>query len=296
MVTLVQDTPKVRTEPSGRSASAQAIRTLLTHVSGDPQEAPRLRAAVALARDLDATLVGVGCEMMPPLGAGDPTGMMEAQWILGMQEVVRTDLERARKFFEAEAKDIETDWIEFEDLPSDAIARLSRGADLIVAGGSTARRVERYRSVDAGDIMLRAGRPVLVAPPSGGRLTARSVVVAWKDTREARRALADALPFLRAADNVLVVDVCHRDQVEHAEARTTAVLKGLARHDVIAQAKIVEAPSENVATQLEASAKAIGADLIVAGGYGHSRLGEWFFGGVTRDLLAGSDRFVLLSH
>jgi len=61
MVTLVQDTPKVRTEPSGRSASAQAIRILLTHVSGDPQEAPRLRAAVALARDLDATLVGVGC-------------------------------------------------------------------------------------------------------------------------------------------------------------------------------------------------------------------------------------------
>jgi len=295
MATLLQDTPKTRDEKLASSAS-RAFRTILTHVSSDAEEAPRVEAAVALARSLDATLFGVGCEMTPPMAATDPTGLMQSQWFEAMEEVVRSNLERARQLFLDQAHGLHTDWIAAQAEPSDGIARLSRGADLIVAGDRASGRGERYRSADTGELTLRSGRPVLVVPPTGGELEARSVVVAWKDTREARRALSDALPFLQAAETVAVLDVCDDNEVMAAETRTAAVVAGLARHDVAAHARVVTAPAHRVATELNIAAQAIGADLIVAGGYGHSRLGEWVFGGVTYDLLHHPERFVLLSH
>jgi nucleotide-binding universal stress UspA family protein len=278
------------------SAAARAFRTILTHVSADPQEAPRLHAAAALARKLDATLFGVACETIPPATAADPTGLAGTQWMLAMQDVTRANLERAHQLFLGEAEGLESDWLALETFPTDAIARLSRAADLIVAGGQMSRRSERYRSVDAGELMLRSGRPVLVTPPTGGELQARAVVVAWKDTREARRALADAMPFLQSAEEVLVLDVCHEAETVDADARTAAVVESLARHGVAARARTIVAPGHRVAAELNLAAGEVGADLIVAGGYGHSRLGEWVFGGVTYDLLHAQERFLLLSH
>jgi nucleotide-binding universal stress UspA family protein len=144
--------------------------------------------------------------------------------------------------------------------------------------------------------MLQSGRPVLVAPPAGGRLALEAVVVAWKDTREARRAISDALPLLRSAGEVVVMEVCGSDEAGDAGVHVASVVKGLARHGVKARAKVQTAPPERVATELNIEAQAIGADLIVAGGYGHTRIGEWVFGGVTFDLLNYPERFVLLSH
>jgi nucleotide-binding universal stress UspA family protein len=122
------------------------------------------------------------------------------------------------------------------------------------------------------------------------------VVVAWKDTRESRRALADSLPFLKAAEQVTVVEVCGKDELADARIRTADVVKYLQRHGVKATAKAVSAPPDRVSAELNIAAQAIGADLIVAGAYGHTRLGEWMFGGVTYDLLHAPERFVLLSH
>ncbi|MEO8114766.1 MAG: universal stress protein, partial [Phenylobacterium sp.] len=68
------------------------------------------------------------------------------------------------------------------------------------------------------------------------------------------------------------------------------------RHGVAARAKVLMASQERAAAELNIAAQEIGADLIVAGAYGHSRLGEWVFGGVTRELLRGGERFLLLSH
>lgn len=291
MVTLLQEAP----EAHESSVAARAFRTIITHVSADVKEAPRLKAAASLARKFDATLVGVGCETMPPISATDPSGLMQAEWIVALRDVVREDLKRAHELFLGEAQLLKTEWVETEELPIDAMTRLSRGADLIVAGGAPGR-IERYRSIDAGELMLRSGRPVLVVPTRGGELAARAVVVAWKDTREARRALADALPLLQTAEQVRIVEVCREDEVADAEARTADVVRALARHDVNAQARIAVGANDRVAYELNVAAHAVNADLIVAGGYGHSRLGEWFFGGVTRDLLHSQERFVLLSH
>lgn len=174
------------------------------------------------------------------------------------------------------------------------MARLSRGVDLIVAGGAPLDRPSR--SADTAELVMRCGRPVLVAPPWGGKLRAEVVVVAWKDTRESRGAVADALPFLKAAEAVSVIEVCDYDADAEAELHTFEAVRYLRRHGVTAHAKAIIAPPERVATELNIVAQAIDADLIVAGAYGHTRLGEWLFGGVTRSLIHEPERFALLSH
>jgi nucleotide-binding universal stress UspA family protein len=287
-----------REEPTARSSAGlrDAIRTVLVHVQAGKAAAPRLRTAVELARKLDATIFGLAAETVPPLGSIDPTGMMEGAWRLEMQEQVQRNLELAREAFRAVAKGLHTDFAWIEDMPAQAIARAARAADLIIAGGHSLSETDRYRNCDAAEAVLLSGRPVLVAPPKGGALDGSAVVVAWKDTRESRRALADALPFLSRAKTVLVTEVCTKHDAADADLRTKAVVAGLKRHDVKAHARVAVAPSERVAAELHLAAEAIGADLIVAGGYGRSRLGEWVFGGVTRDLLHAPERFVLLSH
>jgi nucleotide-binding universal stress UspA family protein len=276
--------------------AAEGIRTLLVHVQPEADAAPRLACAADLARRLGANLHGVGAEMIPAEATTDPYGFLGGAWVTEVQHVIAENLKKARAGFEKAAKGIPAHWTEVEELPALAMARISRGADLIVAGGSPLNYADSYRWCDPGRLMLLSGRPVLVVPPHGATLRLEAAVVAWKDTREARRALADALPLLKCADEVVVLEVCDAGEVADAEVHTAAVVKALARHGIKARAKAMAAPAERVAVELNIEAQAIGADLIVCGGYGHSRLGEWVFGGVTYDLLHSPERFVLFSH
>jgi nucleotide-binding universal stress UspA family protein len=272
------------------------LRTLLVHVQPEADAQPRLEAACDLAQRAGAAVHGVGAEMIPAEATTDPYGYMGGAWVAEVQKVIAQNLRNAEARFVEAAKGLEGQWTAVEDMPALAMARISRGADLIVAGGSPLSYRDGYRWCDPGKLMLESGRPVLVVPPHGGRLRLEAAVVAWKDTRESRRALADALPLLACADEVVVVEVCDASETEDAQVHTAAVVRALARHGVKGRAKVVAAPPERVAVELNIEAQAIGADLIVAGGYGHTRLGEWVFGGVTYDLLHHPERFVLLSH
>jgi nucleotide-binding universal stress UspA family protein len=133
-------------------------------------------------------------------------------------------------------------------------------------------------------------------PPTVERLSARRVVIAWKETRECRRAVRDALPFLQAAEQVLLLEVCERGCEEEAETRLADVTSYLVRHRIAVGAKAYLHPRGSTAARLLGFADDEQADLLVAGGYGHSRLGEWIFGGVTRELLEKSQICCLLSH
>lgn len=277
-----------------RAASA-AFRTVMVHAQADPKSTARLETAIHLARDLDATLFGVGAEMIDPVVFSDAYGFA-AGLAPEIEVLIHDGLKRAEAEFLRSAADIRTQWVALEEEPARALSLASRGADIIVTDGHRHPPQTAYSGCDAGELILKSGRPVLVTPHKGGRLNAEAVVVAWKDTRESRRALADSLPFLKDAADVLVLEVCKVDEAEMAEAQTAAVVAGLRRHGVEARAKVKFASPEVVAEQIEIMAENIGADLIVAGGYGHSRLGEWVLGGVTRALLRQPRRFVLLSH
>jgi nucleotide-binding universal stress UspA family protein len=167
--------------------------------------------------------------------------------------------------------------------PTRFLALYSRAADLVVTGESN-EWASRNRTVDPGELILSSGRPVLFARGDYLPLTAENVLVAWKDTREARRAIVDAMPFLVGARRVLVATI---DEGERTLARDSVadVVGFLTRHGVKATSDVLCLERADTAEALLQASAEIGADLTISGGYGHSRLREWVFGGVTRKLL-----------
>jgi nucleotide-binding universal stress UspA family protein len=145
-------------------------------------------------------------------------------------------------------------------------------------------------------MILRAGRPVLFVPDAIDLLQGRRIVVCWKNTREARRAVADALPFLREADHVTIASVSEVGTEEQIRSEIEDVTTYLLSHKVAVSARAYLHTEQSIAAELLRFSEEQKADLIVAGGYGHSRFGEWVFGGVTNGLLADSAVPCLFSH
>ena len=271
-------------------------KTMLVHAEANTAAAPRLESAAAIARDFDAALIGLGAETFDWVGGGDPSGMMSGELMTLMADQARVDLTAAGVLFEQHAASARHSWLMLAEPPAQAMARAARAADLLIAGGAPLDGADSHRAADTADLVLLSGRPVLVAPPAGGRLRAKQIVVAWRDSREARRAVADALPFLQRAEEVVVMEVCDPDEFAAAQFRTSDVAQHLKQHGVTARGVAKIAVPERASTELNIEAQSIGADLIVSGAYGHNRLQEWVLGGVTRDFLRQPERFVLLSH
>jgi len=143
---------------------------------------------------------------------------------------------------------------------------------------------------------MEAGGPVLLAADNDVRFSGERIIVAWKDSRESRRALGDSLPFLMRAQSVVVVGVSGDANTVVDQGGMKDVVRRLSRHGVAAALEVVPRGKGTVADALDAVASRHAADLIVTGAYGHSRLREWALGGVTEDLIAASSKFVLFSH
>ena len=168
---------------------------------------------------------------------------------------------------------------------SELLAREARAADLVIVGARHADG-DRHDFFDPGVVLLRTGRPILVVPDIAHPLALRRVVIAWKDTRECRRAVRDALPFLQRAKDVLILELENGSNPPRGRRlRTSAATSCAIRSSWLMKSGGKRGP---VATELLRFVQDEKADLIVAGGHGHSRLGEWIFGGVTHELLTAS--------
>ena len=143
------------------------------------------------------------------------------------------------------------------------MARNARAADLIITGSQTVRP-DATRQINPGDLVLRAGRPVLVVPSGAEFLRLNSVVIAWKDTREARRAVSDALPLLHKAREVIVVELLDEADKTAAKARVDDVAHWLIRREISASAIATKA-LVGVTDRLTILAQDEGAGIIVAG-------------------------------
>jgi nucleotide-binding universal stress UspA family protein len=189
------------------------------------------------------------------------------------------------------------EWRCAEDFPTRFAVQQARRADIIVVGES-GRDVlaDPFMHADLSDLLMQAGRPLLVAPDGLDWLDLRSVLVAWKDTPECRRAVADALPVLREAKDVIIAEIVE-EETDRSSVLSGAedVVAWLLRHGVVACARV---PDEcgNAAAQLDRIASEVGAGVVVAGAYGHSRFREWVFGGVTKELVNPPSRCSLLSR
>ena len=122
------------------------------------------------------------------------------------------------------------------------------------------------------------------------------MIVAWNSSREAARALAEALPYLKQAEIVAVVAVIEESNVETVVTLGMNALRHLAHHGIEADLRHVKNHIGDVGSVLMAEAEALSADLIVLGGYGHSRLHEWLLGGVTYKLLHEATVPLLIAH
>jgi len=270
-------------------------KTILVHAEPGLASTHRVEAAARLARDLDARLIGLGAETYEPLNASAPDGTYFAGEVIAVQaEQVAKDLVAAEAAFRRDAAGASFDWRCVQDYPGRALVQTARTCDLIVVSPKGSRGAAQQ--VDPADVVMGAGRPVLIVPEDRHHLRAMSVVVAWKDTRECRRALDDAMPLLQRAEDVIVHAVCKPDEADRMAFETDDVVTNLKRHGVEARALVTSVAPEGVTGEIERVAHLNNADLIVCGAYGHSRLREWAFGGVTDDLMHRPACFVLMSH
>ena len=273
------------------------FRSILVHAEADPSCEPRLKLAADLANQFDAGLVGVAAEAYEPQTFMNAYANVDGELLVAEAEAVQEDLKIAENRFTEAAKAVNADvqWRAASALPEAFVAEEARAADLLVVGPRQREPMGFQNRLDPGDILMRAGRPVLITPLELGKLDISSIVVAWKDTRESRRAVRDALPFLKRAKQVLVAAVVE-SQEEAARIGVADIAEYLARHEVKASTA-VRAPNKiSVADTLIEIADMQEAGLIVAGGFGHSRFREWVFGGVTQELLWYGAKPVLLSH
>ncbi len=220
-------------------------------------------------------------------------------------ELVNQD--RARRLQESEAAEAEfraalrntpISWhaVETTGILVREMANRARSADLLVTGaGRDAAVIELSRPLHLGDLVMEAGRPVLVVPEPVERLSFGHVLVAWKDGREARRAAAAALPLLKTAGQVSITEIAPASAQDAVRRRLDDLGTWLARHGVQAKLLPVEADGDD-AHRLNLLAVEQKVDLIVAGAYAHNRLREWMLGGVTHDLLLRSNLCSLVTH
>ena len=269
--------------------------TLLVYINADHVSKPLVGVAAGLADKFSAKLIGLSALAVIPPFVAEGVVIVDNASEADIALMEATLGEAGDKFRAAAGSGRQTEWRSFVEFPTETLISEARCADLIVVERNKASW-DIHRVADNGSAILGAGRPFLVVPTAVKSLTADHVLVGWKDTREARRAVQDALPFLHEAKRVTIVELCEKDQIETARGRVDDVADYLARHRIKTEVRVEMQLRASGADQIVGLASDEGADLLVTGAYGHSRLNEWVFGGMTRDLLMSSPICCLMSH
>jgi len=281
-----------------------ALKDILVHLDTTSRCATRLELAARLATQHGAHLTGVHVIDIPSAnyfyGAAMPFVPANPEEIV---ERIRAEATEAAKPLERAFRDclgrnnLEGEWRLVEGAPASTVALHARYTDLTIVGQPNRAEPQDADAVTVTTVMT-SGRPVLAVPFTGEFPTlGERVLVAWNASREAARALNDALPLLKGAQQVTVLAINPQRGVGgHGDVPAADIALHLARHGLRAEATHTVARDISDGEALLSYAADIGADLIVAGAYGHSRARELVFGGVTRTLILEMTAPVLLSH
>ncbi len=282
-----------------------AYRTILLHLNDERRMMRLLGPAIALAERWNAHVIAASA--LPPLyvlpagapGFGDPIVIDEHRKAY-QKEAIR--IERGLRETSA-GRAVVTQW-RLEDAKDSSVAAciggLARSCDLIIASQTDDDWLDSHFHDVAERLITENGRPVLVIPNTGrvDKIGTR-VLLAWNSTRESARAAFDALPFLKLAEQVIVVSVNPGRDHDTADAGivpTADICATLARHGVKCTALGSEEKLSDAGQTLLAIAIDRNCDLLVMGCYGHSRLREFILGGATRTVLKSMQIPVLMSH
>jgi nucleotide-binding universal stress UspA family protein len=175
---------------------------------------------------------------------------------------------------------ISASWAEHRSFQNETLHE-ARYHDLTVMG-----RDEEFAPERIVNVLMRSGRPLLLAPEKPENVIGRKVAIAWKATAEAARALTAASRILQRAENVTIISVSENKAEDDARFSAEHLAKQLSWQGPQPQVRVCHSSKAKTSQALLDMAYACDADLLVMGAYGHSRMKEFIFGGVTRDLLA----------
>ena len=274
---------------------------ILVHVDASPRAQMRLDIAAALARQHGAHLtaiqvIDVAIPVMA-MGDGGSGGAVIAEVMEQMRQSALSAGVKLKAAFEAALarEGILGEWRQVEGTTPEILALHGRYADLLVMGQ------DDPESDSAGlleTVLFDSGRPVLAIPFAGSFKTiGKRVLVGWNASREATRALHDTLPLIEKSENTTIfLANPKRGLGAHGEEPGADIARHLARYGL--KVNVTKAIADDVpdSALLLNHASDMGADLLVMGAYGHSRLREFILGGVTRSLLREMTLPVLLSH
>ena len=268
------------------------FKSVLVHADG-PGAAARVRLAAHWAQQGGTRLIGGIARLPAPmleLYAGS-TAMLSAGILDVANDSTADAFKEAEAAFRASVSGtgLTAEWQTALDFAAIALAGMAAGADVVVTGP-----IGSIDSFEPGDLIMRAGRPVLVTPEGQDSFDPARILIAWKNTREARRAAADALPLAQGAEEVVLLHAAESsDEDDVGVDAATAFLRA---NGVKVTVENTPPGKASAAEAIAAAAAAHRSDVVVLGAYGHSRLREWAFGGVTRDLLKAPPLPCLFSH
>jgi nucleotide-binding universal stress UspA family protein len=278
------------------------VKTILVYLPSERKAAPTLDSVLRIASPRNAHVRGLHLIPDLPVYAEFPAEV-SPDVMERLAKAGKDAAAAARNVFEEtfKAAPVTHEWHEFTAsyrLGIDLIAEQGRTADLIVCGKASEDIPDAW-DVFAETAILNCGRPVLIVPSARAPETiGNHVVIAWNGTREAARAVFDSLDLIRDAATVRAITfIEHEMQRPAAEAQGASVIAALARHDIRASFDIsflggsVSAGDGILSRLLDE-----GCDLLIMGGYGHSRLREMIFGGVSREILRETWVPTLVSH
>lgn len=276
-----------------------ALHDIIVFLDRSAHAGTRLDYAARLAQAHGAGLIGLRVELHHRIPQAILAGIPEAALRM-QQDTLAADSRRLRDAFQAACQThaLRCEWWQEEsrDGGIEAVCRAARHANLTVIGPHPRDDDEELPGDDLlHELVLGAGRPVLLVPdPAPAGPVARRVLVAWNGTREASRALADALPLLARAEQVTILSVLAEH--ETGDPGLGEVTRHLLRNGITAEAKVLHAGGHDAGAALAAQVKALSADLLVMGAYGRSRLREVVLGGATRHVLRHLSIPVLMAH
>lgn len=279
------------------------IKDVCVHLDGTAEDEARIAHADMIAGLFDAHLVGVFTNRIaemafPPADLGDPGAMILTEMIADSRR--RGDEVEARLRRRCAQLPVlsELRRIDEADFPLTwAVSSLARATDLFVMSRPWGPDTERRWPGLAEDVLFDGGRAVYLVPPGNRRAVApTNILIGWSETREAARALNEALPFLQRAGTVTLVTVEeHGASQRSGEAPEADIARHLDRHGVKVELRHAGG-WERAADGLLNEARLSGADLLVVGGYGHSRFREWVMGGNSRAIMTQCPLPVLMAH
>ncbi|MGE0736576.1 MAG: universal stress protein [Alphaproteobacteria bacterium] len=277
-----------------------SYKSILLHVDTDKNMNERAAAAIGIAERCGAHLTAI--HVSPPLYIPAYVAAQVGDVVVDVNEKVKQEAEAAAKAQYDKIAARTTLPIEWR-IDSGHVATVmsvhARYADLTVLGQYNAENEAAAFYPDlVENVVMDAGRPILVIPYAGKFPTVgKNVLLAWNASREATRAVSDAMPLLQTADKVTVFAVNPEGGPDgHGEMPGADIALYLARHGVKAEVNSLNAKDLEVGDVLLSRAADLGIDLLVMGAYGRSRLREFILGGASRDILRHMTIPVLMSH